>query len=463
VEASDIVLRSLRRRWPLIVVTVLVAVAAAFLFVDQQPTEHRAEARLLVGPPDDAPVDTLRAAGLVAHTYAELAVARSTLVDAAEATGMPGDLDDLRERVDADANENTRVVRIVVEATDPEVATAYLTQVTERITSAAPVPTEAFDEELEEIVLLEPAGMVTVIDDPGSAPEPLDRPVALLLLLAGAVAALLAVTAAVALESAPWRRGPANLDALRQRRYLGRLTLPATGPASVLPNRRRRRLADRERRLVATKVQHLTAGRALGSLSILGGEADDGSTLAAAQLATEFAADGRSVIVADLTDSDELSRHLRVGRGQHEVVTVGDAVLELADARVGTDRSVRLLVSEAVRDAQGGPQGRHVVEVLADLADLVIAVVPPVLTEYGSLVTASRTDGAIVVAADEVTSVERAGEAFDLLRAHDVRVIGTLLATTSVSEHGRTSVAAAPPAPVAPRVADASSGWSSDA
>jgi capsular polysaccharide biosynthesis protein/Mrp family chromosome partitioning ATPase len=437
VEASDIVLRSLRRRWPLIVVTVLVSVAAAFLFVDRMPTEHRAESRLLVGPPDDAPVETLRAAGLVAHTYSEVVTSSSTLLAASEATGMPGDLEDLRERVDVHANENTRIVRIAVEDTDPERATAYLTALTDRVTSVAPVPEDAFDEELEEVVLREPAGMVTVIDDPSTPAEAIDRPVTLLLLLAGAIGGLLAVTTAVALEAAPWRRGAANLDTLRGRRYLGRLTLPATGPSAVLPHRRRRRQAERERQLVTTKIQHLTAQRPLRSLSVLGGGADDGSALVAAELATSFAADGRSVIVADLTGGADLGRRLKTGRGQHEVVTVGDVVLELADVRTRDGRQLRLLVSEAVRDSERTPDARHVAEVLGELADLVVVVVPPVLLEFGSLVTASRTDGAVVVAADEPNSIESAGEAFDVLHAHEVRVIGTVLAATRPGEDGR--------------------------
>lgn len=442
-EASDIVLRSLRRRWPLIIVTVLVAVAAAFLFVDQQPTEHRAEARLLVGPPDDAPVETLRAAGLVAHTYSELATSQSTLLSAAETTGMPGDLEDLRERVDVNANENTRIVRIVVEDTDADRATAYLTALTERITSVAPVPEDAFDEELEEVYLREPAGMVTVVDDPSTPTATIDRPVTLLLLLAAAVAGLLAVTAAVALEAAPWRRHPSNLDALRRRRYLGRLTLPATGVGAALPNRRRRRQTERERQLVATKVQHLTAHRPLGSVAVLGGAADDGSALVAGELATAFAGDGRTVVVADLTGTADFGPVLRVSRGDHEVVTVGDVVLELADVRTDAGQ-LRLLVSEAVRDSEDSPEARHVVEVLGELADLVVVVVPPVLMQYGSLVTASRTDGAIIVASDESTSIESAGEAFDLLHAHDVRVIGTVLAATGPSTDGRTSSSATP-------------------
>jgi Mrp family chromosome partitioning ATPase/capsular polysaccharide biosynthesis protein len=444
VEASDIVLRSLRRRWPLIVVTVLVAVAAAFLFVGQQPTEHRAEARLLVGPPDDAPVETLRAAGLVAHTYSELATSSSALLAAAETTGMPGDVEDLRERVDVNANENTRIVRIVVEDTDADRATAYLTALTERITSVAPVPEDAFDEDLDEVVVREPAGMVTIVDDPSTPAEAIDRPVTLLLLLAAAVAGLLAVTAAVALEAAPWRRGPSNLDALRQRRYLGRLTLPASGVRAALPNRSRRRQAERERQLVATKVQHLTAHRRLGSVAVLGGAADDGSALVAAELATTFANDGRSVIVADLTGTADFGPAIRVGRGDHEVVTVGDVVLELAEVRNAAGQQLRVLVSEAVRDSEQSPQARHVVEVLGELADLVVVVVPPVLMQYGSLVTASRTDGAIVVASDDSSSIESAGEAFDLLHAHDVRVIGTVLAATSPGDDGRTSSPATP-------------------
>ncbi|GGI08626.1 hypothetical protein [Egicoccus halophilus] len=453
-ESTATILRSLRRRWPLLVVTIAVAVAAAWVVTDQRPQEHRASSRLLVGPDSsDAPVDSLRAAGLVGLTYADLVTSQSYLQAAAAEAGMSGDLDDLREQVTASTNENTRVLTIAAEYPDPEVARAMVTALTQRIIDVSPRQQLTFPPDRLGPALVPLPGTVTVIDGTDLPTEPLQQPDALLILLAGLVAAALAATAAVALEMAPWRRAPTNLESLQHRRFLGRFLLVPSGGLRSFTNRRARRQAEREYQLIVTKLQHLTANRPLDKLAVFGAGAEDGSACVAGELARTFARSGRDVVLADLTGDDVLRSRLKPGGVEHDVVTVDDVVLELA--RVVDDEeggSVRYLVSDAVRGAEHQARTRPVAELLADVGDLVIVVAPPMLLEFGTLLIAESVDGSLVVAGDDSESVDGAAEAVDLLRRHGAEVLGTVVVTANAdADYPKTGAVGSPSDVVADR------------
>lgn len=434
-DGSDTMIRGLVRRWPMILLTMVIAMLAAYWFSQSQPDQYRSTTRLVVGPTTGAPVETLRSSGLMAHTYADLVLSESNLRSAAAAAGLEIDLEELTEMVDVRANETTRTLTIGVQHDDPRAGAAFASALVDRVIMSAPLPTAFFDPNVQgsqedgpddEL----PAGMVTVVDDATTnPPEPVEQPTSLLVLLAGVVAAGIAATAAIALESAPWRRPPANLEGLLQRRFLGRVALRPTGPGAPLLSRRTHQEAVRDQRLITTKLQHLTAGSQLRSLSVFGARADNGSALVAAELATTFASDGHSVVLVDLTGDPKVARRLQLGRLKRDVVTVDDVVLELAEVEMEATGSLRTLVSDAVRASEELPKARHVVELLGDIADLVVVVAPAMLLEFGTLLVAKRTDGALLVGGEDESSVDGLIEAFDLLRAYDVPILGTVVAS----------------------------------
>jgi polysaccharide biosynthesis transport protein len=444
-EPSDALVRSLRRRWPLLILAALIAAAGAYLFASQQPDEYRVTTRLLVGPPTDAPVDTLRSAGLMAHTYGDLARSRSSLLAARAEAGVEDDVEELATRVNVHANETTRMLTIAVVDEDPDTAAAVARSISDRIVDAAPAAIPVVDPSQPDGIPRLPAGILTVVDATDLPVEPLEQPVVLITLLAAMVGAALAGTAAVALELAPWRRPPANLEALRHRRLLGRLSIVPSGGAAPLTKRRLRDRAGRERQLIATKLQHLTAGRPSHSLAVFGGSGRDGSTTVAAGLATSFADDGRSVILVDLTRDPELVKRFRLGKRKREVVTVGSSVLELAEIDE-TRGTLRVLLSDTARGDDATAVPDHVTDLLQEIADLVVIVAPPVLLEYGTVLVAGRTDGSVIVATDDADSIDGAIEAFDLLEAHGATVLGTVLAATRASVHDPVLRASEPPA-----------------
>jgi capsular polysaccharide biosynthesis protein/Mrp family chromosome partitioning ATPase len=425
VETSDALLRSLRRRWYLVVLAALVAGTTAFLVVDTLPTEHRATTRLLVGPPTDAPVDTLRSAGLVAHTYGELGRSRTTMAGAANDAGLDLDLDELRERLDVSANETTRVVTITVTDTDPAAADALAAALADRLLDAAPPATPVIDPSQPDAIPRLPAGVLTVIDDTSLPADELERPIVLLVALATVIGAAVGGTVAVVLELAPWRQAPPSLARLAHQRVLGRLDISRPG---LLPWRRRahRRRAAEQLQLLVTKLQHLRGRRPLESIAIVGGTGTEGNAAVAVGVARTFAAQGRQVALVDLTDERLLARHLGAGDGHRDVHTVGDTILELED--VEGDGDVRLLVSDTVRATPSNGAARHLVDQLGDVVDLVVVVASPVLLEFGTLLVAERTSAAVVVTVDDEQRIDGAIEALEVLERHGATVFGTVLA-----------------------------------
>lgn len=428
-EASDTLLRGLTRRWLLILLVVITAVAAAYAFTESRPDEYRSTSRLLIGPPTNAPVDVLRASGLMAHTYGELMLAQSTLLVAAERHGLEPDVEELTGIVDVQVNENTRLITLRVEHEDPTVATDVAGTLTQRVVVASTQPPLTYNPTEPDSVLNPSSriGMVTVIDGTTIAAQRIRQPALLLIILAAVVALAIAGTAAIALEAAPWRRPPANLAGLIHRRFLGRFPRLPSGVAAKLWQRGSHRAASREHRLVMTKIQHLTADRPLRSLSVFGARSDDGSSHVAADLAATFAATGRDVVVIDLTDERALSGRFRLKRRDREVVTVDGVVMELA--KIDRDEGrLRVLVADAVRSTDRAPSARPLVELLGQVADLVVVAAPAVLLEFGTLLVATQTDGALLVGREDADSVAGAIEAFDLLENAGAPVLGTVLA-----------------------------------
>ena len=106
-----------RLRWWWLVAAGIVVALGAWILVSRGPDGYEASTRLRVGP-QTGDTDTLRAAGIMARTDAELAKSQSLLDDAARALGLPPEeVDDVD--VDASADEVTRVLVISVRDDDP--------------------------------------------------------------------------------------------------------------------------------------------------------------------------------------------------------------------------------------------------------------------------------------------------------------------------------------------------------
>jgi hypothetical protein len=450
-ENTDILMRTLRRRWALIVAGIVLAVLAGYAVASARPVEYESVSRLLVGP-DQASLETLRASGLLVQTYAELVTSDSFLGGAAAEAGVPGDVGSLRDSVSAVANDTTRVLTIRARSVDQEVATALVRQLTERIIVHAPreeaVPPldpDALGAIAPEIPDLPPdvavamqvepepiAGVVRLVDPALDPARPLDRPVMLLTLLAALVGAVVAAAAALVLETAPWRSRSADIQSLAQRRFLGRLLVVDPHRGLRMGTRKDDEVSKRSHQLVATKLQHLTADSGLGSLAVFGGGGLDSSDIVASNLASTFARGGRTVALADLTRGGELAGDLSYDQPPDVVMSVGSWVFEFEDIETG-DGVVRRLRSQTVRGTDA-PEPRHLVELLSEVADMVILVAQPVMLEQGTMLVAERTDGVLLVAEETAESVDHAVEAFDLLSTRGVTVLGTVVVSRTAGD-----------------------------
>ena len=167
---------TLGRWWKTLVVVGIVAALGAWILVSRAPETFQASTRLVVGPLAGN-TDTVKAAGILARTDAEVAKSQSLLDDAARSLGLPAnEIDDVE--VDASANEVTRLLVISVRDDDPA-----------RAADLANGLAEALAARVKEQPAVGPEGTITVLDRAGVPSEP-DAPNVLRFVTLSVLAAL---------------------------------------------------------------------------------------------------------------------------------------------------------------------------------------------------------------------------------------------------------------------------------
>jgi capsular polysaccharide biosynthesis protein len=180
------VLGTLRRWWKTLLVAGVVAALGAWILASRAPETFEASTRLVVGPLAGN-TDTVKAAGVLARTDAEVAESGSLLDDTAHGLGLaPGEVDDVE--VDASANEVTRLLVISVRDDDPRraadlangVATALAARIGEDPTG--------------------PEGVITVLDSAAVPSEPVEPNVLRIVVLSVVATLVLSFGVALALD-----------------------------------------------------------------------------------------------------------------------------------------------------------------------------------------------------------------------------------------------------------------------
>lgn len=447
--------RTARRWWYVIALGALVAALAAAAVLADSEARYEAETRLLVGPLSGQ-LDTVRASGLLAQTYAELAVTDEVLDSAADRAGVDESPSTLRNDVEARADETTRVLTITVTDESPRAASALAQGIADELVATAtdderalpPLesidPTTALTAQQERV-----AGSIRVIE-PASAPDaPLGQPVALLVALAGIAGALVAFAGALVLDHLPWTRpARADLSQLKTRRLLGvvRVAARRARHARLVVARRPERASAAAYKRVATKIQLLAAPARLRSLAVIGARGDEGSGQVAGNLAFAFAQSGRVIALLDLAGDRHLQTEMRRS-GQPRIEKVSGNVLEYAQTRAGRGEVLFLESADpALRDdGEHGPS--QLVDELLHVADLVVVHAPPLLVEFGSVLVAQQVHAVAMVASDRERDYAPVIEALDTLESVDARVVGTIVSTRrrfSRDEHRRLQSAGRP-------------------
>lgn len=377
-----------QRWWALLVAATVAAGVAGFAVGAGKPPTYAAKTVLLVGP-TNTDYDTVRAAGQLAQTYAQLATTEPVL----RGTAGRLHLDSVSGQVSASANAVTRLLTITVKDRDRgravKIADTHANQmVALGAQRRSGVPTDS-----GRIHVVEPAQASSSPVGLGAAPIGLAAALVGLLGTLGVVVILDRSSGAV--------RDAHDLMAATGTGVIARLsgrTLRAGPDTPLVVTAPKSRGAEEFRRL-ATKLH------AVGDSSILVIELDERATGVAANLAAALTAGGREVTVIDAGEDEDA----RIPADLAEGVTVRAA---RADARI--DDAPLVLLAFAL-----------------DESDTVVIRAPGLDRSPVGLHWARLADGTLLVASTDRTSREELVRIVESVRLVRGRLLGTVLASGS--------------------------------
>jgi polysaccharide biosynthesis transport protein len=405
---------TLRRWWGTLIVAGIVAALGAWILASRAPETFQASTRLVVGPLAGN-TDTVRAAGTLARTDAEVAQSQSLLDDAARALGLPaGEVDDVD--VDASANEVTRLLVISVQDSDPQRAADLANQLASAL--AARVKEEPVGPE-GTITVLDPATVPGVPSEP-DVPRIVTLSVLATVILAFGVAWLLdrfddAVARPEELEQAvpgafvtavpPWRRGRGSPTSV--------LARPGSGAGAAL-------------RLIATSLE-LAVERPPRTVLVTGTETGESSEEVAANLAALLATPRRRVLLVDATADGRLRRLLGLKTDLPRGLGASEVVVDQLDPGTGARFDV------LAEDVGGGGAGlaldeaRAILAELSSVADWLIVHTEPMSAAAATLVWASTCSATVLVVQQGRTRREAVAASADAVARVSGTVAGVVL------------------------------------
>jgi Mrp family chromosome partitioning ATPase len=375
----------MRRRGWIVVVATLLAGLAGNVAAARRASHYESSAVLLVGP-INAGIDTLRASGPLAETYAELAKSRP-LVTGTELATRAGGL----ARI-ANAHAGT-MLRLAARRASGSI----------------------------------PSGRLSVVDPAvpdRSSVGPSAATITVLAALAGLVAALLLVV--LADRSAATVADEGDLELLTGIPCLAAVGRGPLGRARGIPviERAPRSRAAEDYRLLAAKLEAL-GGRTIAVLSV-----DGGGGVVAANLAGALTARGARIALVDLDAAGPVADGDPDGEDAPDghVNGTGPATIDGDDA-VGTRLALRRPESSDVERAlRGGTQGARKLlrELLAD-ADIVVLHPPGGAASLEGLTWARVAEATLIAVERERTPRRDIAAAVQSLRLVQARLAGAVL------------------------------------
>jgi tyrosine-protein kinase len=374
---------SLARRWRgMLVAATVTAGLVGYLVASSGTPTYETSSMLLVGP-INTDLDTLRAAGQLAETYAELATSRPVI----DATQRRLRLRDISGEVSADASEVTRLLTIRVRDRDPRRGAAIANAHAQELVALAARRRPRVVAGPGELQIVDPARPASSPSGPGAVP------IAIVCALVGLLGAL--GLALLLDRSGETIRSADDVTRLTGAGCVGRLgrgAWRARGTPPLVRSAPRSAGAD-EYRLLATRL------RAIGERSLTVLRAGDGGKGVAANLAAAIADAGARVAL--LEPQRDRATLLAPGADPEE--------LPLAPAEA-------LVADEA----------RHMLHELDD-ADVVLVDAPALEHSSSGLVWASVVDGTLIAAQIDRTARQELAGSADSLRLVHARVLGTVL------------------------------------
>jgi receptor protein-tyrosine kinase len=401
--------RIARRWWLVFVAAVVLAAVGGYAVASRLPKVYEAEVRALVGPMN-TDLNTQRAAGQLANTYAQLA-SSSRVTDAVIARlGLDMRSSDLQKDVAATANDVTRLVVIRVQSPFPQTAASLANAVAEEL--------GVLSGESPRV-----EGQVTIVD-PAEAPATAVAPqVSLLVLLAAFAGLLTAIICIVVLEYAS--------DLVTSENELRELSgSPMLGAVSTRAHRARdvpSALLSAESgehyRALAARIEHSFGAKRVGTILVAGVTLDAHAGIVATGIALALADRGIPAALVD-ANSQRPEATLALGLRPDNELANGIAAGQVPMARLtliadGTSdpesRSVRLAAVPSMgnRDLSRVEDLKRLLDAIRTTADVIVITTPPVDQSPEVAMWAGLVDAIVMVAPlpgtkrrDVVASVE---------------------------------------------------------
>lgn len=398
------------RRWRgMLVAAAITAGVVGYLVSSSGDPTYDSQAVILVGP-ISADLETLRASGQLAQTYAQLATSR----DVVNATERELGLRNIRDSISASANAVTRLLTIRVtdreRARAPRIANAHARQLVAAAeqrransTTASGTTTTSEDATTAKDGTPAPAdpGELQIVDLAEATTSPSGPgavPIALVCALAGLLGAL--GLALLVDRSGDGLRGADDVAALTGAGLagvLGRGAWRADGHGRGVVDRAPRSRAADEYRLLAAKLQ------AIGEQSLLVLGVGRSGAGVAPNLAAALSAGGLRVTLLSID-----GRH-----GSATLLAPGSGPVPLPPTDLG--------------DVVSADDARHLLDDhLADV-DVVVVDAPSIQDSSSGLVWARVVDGTLLVAQVDRTMRRDLSSTAESLRLVHARLLGTIL------------------------------------
>lgn len=423
-------LRVMRRRWLLIVLTVLSTVAVAAIVTMQMTPIYSSTARMFVST---SPTDASQAyqGGMFAEqrvqSYADLITGERVVgrvIKELELSETPAELSE-----DLTASVAPETVILEVSASDPDPERAQL---------IAATTAEQFIQVVRNLETPEgqrrPLVKASVIDgadvpDSPVSPQPLRN-----IGLAAVLGLLLGLGLAVLRELLDTTiKSTDDVNEITESSMLGAITYDGQAPKRPLITQLDSHAPRVESfRVLRTNLQFIDVDQDSKAIVVTSSVPEEGKTTTACNLAITLAQAGhRTVLVEGDLRRPKMAEHLRLETAVG-LTTALIGRIDLVDAlqpwgvdglQVLTSGTIppnpaELLQSQALSDALGQ---------LRKHFDMIVVDAPPLLPVTDGALLASRADGAILVVRHGETTRDQVRESVDRLESVDARLLGTVL------------------------------------
>ncbi|MFC7432501.1 MULTISPECIES: polysaccharide biosynthesis tyrosine autokinase [unclassified Agrococcus] len=435
-ELTDLV-RILRRRWLPIAIAGVVGIGAASAVSALQTPSYESSTQVFVSTQTGETSAELAQSNAYTLsrvlTYAELASSERVLAAVVDGLALDVDARDLARRIAAAPVPDTTIIQITASSRDPQEAA--------EIANATATSLAAVVDEIEGTPTQDSPVRLTTVEE-ARPPEAASSPQWPLNLALGGLAALAIATAVVVLRDVldTRIRTPHDIEVATRHPVIGTIALDErAGERPLVVHEAPQDFRAEAYRTLRTNLLFVEVEGGRRTFVVTSSVAAEGKTTATANLAIALAQSGQTVLLvdADLRKPKVAATFGIEGQVGLTTVLIGDATIE--DAVQDWDGTgLFVLPSGRVPPNPSELLGSRAMEaLLRELEaefDWILVDAPPLLPVTDAAVLATRTAGAIVVAAAGRTTRGQLDGALARLASVDVRVAGVVLTMVPTSD-----------------------------